>query len=71
MILWKVGDVAYGLRFVCKVVALHALDSDVLKLLSVRLKRISYYALRLILNRVVNINLLVLDFGFNSLTCPP
>ena len=65
MIRWKVGYVVNGLIFVCKIVALHALDSDVLEGLSVRLKRIGHYALRLVLNRVLNINLLVLEFSFS------
>ena len=38
MKLWKVGDVVNGLIFVCEVVALHALYSDVLESLRVRLK---------------------------------
>ena len=48
----------------CVVVAFHAVHSDVFERLSVRLKRISYYALRLVLNRVFNINLLIFDFQF-------
>ena len=63
---WKVGDVVYGLGFLCVVVAFHAFHSDVFERLSARLKIISYYALRLVLNRVVNINMLVLDFRFDS-----
>ena len=65
MIPRKVGYMAYGDRFECKVVALHALGSDVLERLSIRLKRIGYYALRLVLNGVFNINFLVFDFSFS------
>ena len=65
MKLWKVGDVVNGLTFICEVVALYALDSDVLEGLRVRLKRIGYYALRLVLNRIFDINLLVLVFRLN------
>ena len=65
MVLWKVGDVVYSLIFLRVVVTFHAFYSDIFECLSVRLKRISYYALRLVLNRVFNINLLVLDFSFD------
>ena len=57
----------YGLRSVCKVVGLHAFHINVLKGLGVRLKRISYYTLRLVLNRIIHINLLVLDFFESTL----
>ena len=60
---WKAMDVVYGLRFLCAVVTFHALHSDVFEDLSVSLKRISYYVLRFVFNRVFNINLLVLDFS--------
>ena len=62
---WKVMDVVYGLRFLCVVVALYTFHSDIFERLSARLERISYYVLRLVLNRVFNINLLVLDFSFD------
>ena len=65
VVIWKVGDVVYGLIFLCVVVAFHAFHSDVFELVSARLKRISYYAFRLVFNRVFNINLLVLDFSFD------
>ena len=64
MELWKVGDVVYGLRLLRVVVTFHAFHSDVFERLSVRLKRISHYALRLVFDIVFNINLLVLDFIF-------
>ena len=64
VVLWKVGDMIYGLRFLSVVVTFHALHSDVFERLSVSLKRIGYYALRLVFNGVFNINLLVLNFRF-------
>ena len=64
VVISKVGDVLYGLGFVRVLVTLHTFHSDVFERLGARLKRISYYALRLILNRVFNINLLVLNFSF-------
>ena len=71
MMIRKVGDVVYGDGFVCKVVALYTLDSDVLEGLSARLERICYYALGFVLNRVTNINLLALDFGISPLHALP
>ena len=62
--LWKVGDVVYGLRCLRVVVTFHAFYSDVFECLSVRLKRIGYYVLRLVFDGVFNMNLLVLDFSF-------
>ena len=64
MTIWKVGDVIYGLICLSVVITFYVVHSDVFECLGVRLKRISYYALRLVLNRVSNINLLVLDFSF-------
>ena len=65
VIVWKVSDVTYGSGFVCKVVTLHILDSDVFECLSVRFKRIGYYAFGFTLNRIFDINLLVLVFRLN------
>ena len=65
MPIWKVGDVLNGLIFLCVVVALHAFHIDVFERLSVGLKRIGYYALRLVFNRVFSINLLVLEFSYD------
>ena len=63
MTTWKAMDVVYGLRLLCVVVTFHALHSDVFERLSVGFKWISNYAIRLVFNRVFNINLLVLDFS--------
>ena len=63
VVLWKVGDVVYGLIFVRVVVTFHAFHSDVFERLSTRLKMISYYAFRLVLNSIFDINVLVLDFS--------
>ena len=65
MIRWKEEDVVYCLRLLGVVVTFHASHSDVFERLSARLKRISYYALRLVLNRVFNINLLVPHFSYS------
>ena len=62
---WKVGDVVYELIFLHVVTTFHTFHSDVFERPSVRLKQISYYALRLIFNRVLNINLLVLNLSFD------
>ena len=63
MVIWKPVDVVYSLIFLREVITFHASRSDVFECLSVRLKRIGYYALRFIFDGVFNMNLLVLDFS--------